>query len=165
MRMIGLARTTRKRGPDCSRPEPRARLFRDRGHAIASAAGVPESRPRERVPQSARGAVLELVGAPVRIVDQTEESERKVRRALERNRNLGKGLKVGKSFEVPGADGVAWYELTRVGVTSVQLEWRDYGRDLCMDEMFGAGGEFPRSLVERLTHRHDVLQELFQSLD
>ena len=65
----------------------------------------------------------------------------------------------------PGADGVAWYELTRVGVTSVELEWRDYGRDLCMDEMFGAGGEFPRSLVERLTHRHDVLQELFQSLD
>jgi hypothetical protein len=108
--------------------------------------------------------VLQLVGAPVRIVDQTEESDRKVRRAAARNRSIGYGLAVGKSFEVPGPDGVAWYEVTRVGATSVEIEWRDYARDLCMDEMFGAGGEFPRSLIERLTHRQDVLQELFESL-
>ena len=109
-------------------------------------------------------AVLEIVGGAVEIVDQTEESDCKVRRALERNRALGRGLKVGKCFEVEGADGPAWYELTRVGATSVEVEWRDYGRDRCMDEMFGAGGEFPRPLIERLAHRHDLLQELFEAL-
>jgi hypothetical protein len=159
--MTMWAKKTRKRGPDCSGFGLPAPPGRGRGHAIASAG---ESRARERGAQSARGAVLQLVGAPVRLVDQTEESERKVRSALERNRSLGNGLEVGKSFEVPGADGVAWYELTRVGATSVELEWRDYGRDFCMDDMFGAGGEFPRSLIERLVHRHDVLQELFESL-
>ena len=105
-----------------------------------------------------------MVAGAVEIVDQTEESERKVRRALERNRALGRGLKVGKCFEVEGADGAAWYELTRVGATSVEVEWRDYGRDRCMDEMFGAGGEFPRPLIERLARRHDLLQELFEAL-
>lgn len=98
------------------------------------------------------------------IVDEWEESARKVRGALERNRKLGEGLKVGKCFEVESADGAAWYELTRVGETSVEVEWRDYGRDRCMDEMFGAGGEFPRPLIERLARRHDLLQELFESL-
>ena len=97
-------------------------------------------------------------------MDQTEQSERKVRRALERNRSLGSGLKAGKCIEVEGADGAAWYELTRVGATSVEIEWRDYGRDLCMDEMFRAGGEFPRPLIEGLAHRHDMLQELFEAL-
>jgi hypothetical protein len=97
-------------------------------------------------------------------VDEGEESERKVRRALERNRALGSGLKVGKCFEVEAADGAAWYELTRIGATSVEVEWRDYGRDRCMDEMFGAGGAFPRPLIERLAHRHDLLQELFEAL-
>jgi hypothetical protein len=83
---------------------------------------------------------------------------------MERNRVLGHGLRVGKSFKVEGADGAAWYELSRIGATSVEVEWRDYGRDRCMDEMFGAGGQFPRALIERLVYRHDILQGLFEAL-
>ena len=60
---------------------------------------------------------------------------------------LGRGLKVGKSFKVQGADGSAWYEVTHVGPASVDVEWRDYGLDRCMDEMLAAGGEFPRPLI------------------
>ena len=77
---------------------------------------------------------------------------------------LGSGLEVGKCFEVEAADGAAWYEITRIGATSVEVEWRDYGRDRCMDEMLRAGGEFPRPLIERLARRHDLLQELFEAL-
>ncbi len=103
-----------------------------------------------------------MTGEPV-IVDETAESERKVRAARERNRALGRGVRVGKCFEVQ-ADGSAWYELTRVGPTAIEVEWRDYGRDRCMDEMLGAGGRFPRALIEPLVQRHDVLEELAEAL-
>lgn len=105
-----------------------------------------------------------MVAPEVELIDQTAESERKVKEALERNRVLGRRLKVGKSFRVESADGPAWYEITGVGPVFVEVEWRDYGRDRCMDEMFAAGGEFPRPLIERLIYRHDVLQELFEAL-
>jgi hypothetical protein len=97
------------------------------------------------------------------IVDEHAESERKVKAARERNRVLGRGLKVGKSFKVQGDDGTAWYEVTRLA-TAVEVEWRDYGRDRWMDEMLGAGGEFPRPLIERLVHHHDRLEELSDAL-
>lgn len=98
------------------------------------------------------------------LVDQTAESERRVGLALERNRVLGKGLKVGKSFRVEGSDGTSWYEITRVGPASVEVEWRDFGRDRCMDEMLAGGGEFARPLIGQLVHHHDVLQELSEAL-
>jgi hypothetical protein len=108
--------------------------------------------------------LLELATGTVELVDQTAESERKVKRALERNRVLGRGLKAGKSFRVEGADGTAWYQITRVGPASVEVEWRDYGRDLCMDEMLAGGGEFARPLIGRLVQHYDVLQELSEAL-
>jgi hypothetical protein len=95
------------------------------------------------------------------IVTETAESERKVAAALQRNRELGKGLKEGKTFKIQVARGYAWYEATHVGPTSAEVEWRDYGLDRCMDEMLAGGGEFPRRLIERLVHHHDTLEELF----
>lgn len=89
------------------------------------------------------------------------ESERKVAAALERNRELGKGLKVGKAFKIQVARGYAWYEVTRVGPTSAEVAWRDYGLDRSMDEMIAGGGEFPRFVIERLVHHHDALEKLF----
>jgi hypothetical protein len=97
-------------------------------------------------------------------LDETAESQRKIRGAVERNRVLGKGVKVGKSFKVHGADGTAWYEITHVGPATADVEWRDYGLDRCMDEMLAAGGEFPRPVIERLVHQHDTLEELFEAL-
>jgi hypothetical protein len=98
---------------------------------------------------------------PPEIVTETAESERKVAAALERNRELGKGLKVGKTFKIQVARGYAWYEATHVGPTSAEVEWRDYGLDRCMDEMLAGGGEFPRGLIERLVYHYDMLEELF----
>jgi len=98
------------------------------------------------------------------LVNETAESERKVNAALERNRVLGRGLKVGKSFKILGADGSAWYEVTHVDHASAEVEWGDYGLDRCMDEMLAAGGEFPRPVIERLVYHHDMLQELFDAL-
>jgi hypothetical protein len=158
--LTSLVRKLRKRGADCSPARWRSR--RRINHGLADTASGFE--PSRRSWQTGRGAVLELVGGRAEIVDEWEESERKVRTALERNRALGSGLRVGKCFEVEAADGAAWYELTRIGANSVEVEWRDYGRDRCMDEMFGAGGEFSRPLIERLARRHDLLQELFEAL-
>jgi hypothetical protein len=98
------------------------------------------------------------------VVSETAQSERQVSAALERNRELGKGLNVGKTFKIHGADGTAWYEVTRVGSTSVDVEWRDYGLDRSMDEMLGGGGTFPAHVIERLVHHHEMLEELFGPL-
>jgi hypothetical protein len=106
----------------------------------------------------------EMDAEAAELINETAESERKVTAALERNRVLGRGLKVGKSFKVQGADGSAWYEVTHVGPATADLEWRDYGLDRCMDEMLAGGGEFPRQAIARLVHHHDTLQELFEAL-
>jgi hypothetical protein len=108
--------------------------------------------------------LLELATGGTQLVDQTEEADRKVRLALERNRVLGRGLKVGKSFRVEGADGTAWYGIVSVGPRSVEIAWLDYGRDRCMDEMLAAGGAFPRPLIDRLVRHHDALEELSEAL-
>jgi hypothetical protein len=108
--------------------------------------------------------LMELATQTTELVDQTAESDRKVRLALERNRVLGQGLKTGKSFRVEGADGAAWYQIAYVGPVSVAIEWRDYGRDRCMDEMLAGGGEFPRPLIDQLVRHHDALQEVSEAL-
>jgi hypothetical protein len=148
----------RKRGSHCSAPiRQRPARGAEPGVGVEALQAAPGT---SWAP--AGGPGLELVtGRPV-IVDDRAESERKVSFARERNRVLGRGVRTGKSFEVQ-ADESAWYEVVHVGPTSVEVEWRDYGRDRCMDEMLGAGGEFPRALIERLVHRHDVLEELAEA--
>ncbi len=71
------------------------------------------------------------------------------------------GPRVGKCFKTQTAGGTAWYQVTSVGSTSAEVEWRDYGIDRTMDEMLGAGGMFPRRVIERLVCHHDMLEELF----
>jgi hypothetical protein len=112
-------------------------------------------RQRKRMPPMATQAETDT---------ETARSERRVRAALERNHELGKGLTVGKTFKIHGADGAAWYEVTRVGSTSVDVEWRDYGLDRSMDEMLAGGGTFPVPVIERLVHHHETLDELFGAL-
>jgi hypothetical protein len=98
---------------------------------------------------------------PPPIVSETAESERKVQAAVEHNHVLGKGLKVGKAFKVQADGGHAWYEVTRISLTSAEVEWRDYGLDRYMDEMLAGGGVFPRHVIERLVHHYETLEELF----
>ena len=74
-------------------------------------------------------------------------------------------LRVGKCFKIQGTDGTAWYQVTSVGPTSTEVEWRDYGIDRTMDEMLGAGGLFPRRVIQRLVRHHDTLEELFGESD
>jgi hypothetical protein len=94
-------------------------------------------------------------------VAETAQSERQVAAALERNLELGKGLKVGKTFKIQVAEGYAWYEVTKVDSTTAEVEWRDYALDRSMDEMLAGGGAFPAPVIERLVHHHDTLEELF----
>jgi len=159
-----VVRKLRTRGEDCSAPGGRGVSRRSRGHALPCRGQALAGQTRDRGWRSGAGMLLELATGTVELVDQTAESERKVKRALERNRVLGRGLKAGKSFRVEGADGTAWYQITRVGPASIEVEWRDYGRDLCMDEMLAGGGEFARPLIGRLVQHHDVLQELSEAL-
>ena len=97
--------------------------------------------------------------------ESTESPHSGLDAAIERNRALGAGLKDGKTFRIQVHNGFAWYEVTAVGPTSAQVEWRDYGLDRTMDDMLGTGGEFPRRLIERLVRQHDVLEELFGEPD
>jgi hypothetical protein len=162
--LTNLVIKVRKRGEDCRVPGSAPARARLRGHGFSRPTGVAVAEARERGWRSGRGMLLELATQVGELVDQTAESDRKVRLALERNRVLGKGLKTGKSFRVEGSDGTAWYEVVRVGPASVEVEWRDYGRDRCMDEMLAGGGAFPRPLIGQLVRHHDVLQELSEAL-
>jgi len=78
---------------------------------------------------------------------------------------IEQGPRVGTCFKVQAADGTAWYQVTSVSPTSAEVEWRDYGIDRTMDEMLGAGGTFPRRVIERLVRHHDTLEELFGESD
>ena len=84
-----------------------------------------------------------------------------------RTNGLGieQGPRVGTCFKVQAADGTAWYQVTSVSPTSAEVEWRDYGIDRTMDEMLGAGGMFPRRVIERLVRHHNTLEELFGESD
>jgi hypothetical protein len=78
---------------------------------------------------------------------------------------IEQGPRVGTCFKVQAADGTAWYQVTTVSPTSAEVEWRDYGIDRTMDEMLGAGGMFPRRVIERLVRHHNMLEELFGESD
>ena len=116
---------------------------------------------RTRISRSSRTRREGLTTGGPEVVSDVAECESKVRAALERNHVLGSGLKVGKAFRVQTVEGSPWYEVTCVGSTSAEVEWRDYGLDRYMDEMLVGGGVFPVSLVERLVYQHDTLEELF----
>ena len=162
--MTNLVSKIRKRGGDCPAPGETLMGARFRGHGRPRPAASLAAGARARGWRSGTGMLLELATEAAELVDQTAESDRKVKLVLERNRVLGRGLKTGKSFRVEGSDGTAWYEITGVGPTSIEVEWRDYGRDRCMDEMLAGGGEFARPLIGRLVQHHDVLQELSEAL-
>jgi hypothetical protein len=151
-----------KRRPDCSPGERLVAVSGGRGPSRL--APIPAALPGGSGWPYAEVAGDAIAIAPPTIVDATMESDRKVSAARERNRVLGRGLRRGKSFKVEAEDGDAWYEIIGRGAGSVVVEWRDYGRDRCMDEMLGAGGAFPRPLIQRLVDRHDVLEELSEAL-
>lgn len=100
---------------------------------------------------------------------RTEGAALKMKAAPTNGRTNGlrieQGPRVGTCFKVQAADGTAWYQVTTVSPTSAEVEWRDYGIDRTMDEMLGAGGMFPRRVIERLVRHHNMLEELFGESD
>jgi len=74
--------------------------------------------------------------------------------------NLPDGLHVGKMFSISVADGEAWYQITKILKTKVQLKWR---KDLCPDQYadhhFFHGGSFDKNDVERYIHIQDGSKE------
>lgn len=56
----------------------------------------------------------------------------------------------GKMFQMPIADGSAYYVITRVNKTTVRVEWRGFCSDRWVDRMLGYGGSFRKQDIERL---------------
>lgn len=71
------------------------------------------------------------------------------------------GLKVGKLFSMPVADGKVWYVVTKVNKKTVKIEWRNFGYDMYFDRVFGIGGSFNKDLIEKLVNSEDALQRIF----
>lgn len=81
--------------------------------------------------------------------------------ALERSRQVGKGLKPGKLFQIGVADGLAWYVVTKVNRKTVHVEWRSFQGDRYFDHWLAYGGIFVKDRIEPLVKRMDALDELF----
>lgn len=64
--------------------------------------------------------------------------------------SLGEGVKAGKLFSVPAADGQAWYVVTRVNKASVTVEWRGFCPDRWVDQVLGCEGTFKKEIIARL---------------
>jgi len=93
---------------------------------------------------------------------QFERMGRNCEEAMNKNKQLGKGLVAGKVFYLPVADGRAYYEVTKVGPRSTTIKFReDIAVDDYMDMVLGDGGSFPTSRIEHLVCRMDGLQEIF----
>jgi len=69
------------------------------------------------------------------------------------------GLKVGKLFNTPVADGCAFYVITKVNFRAVKIEWRGFQGDRWIDQHFGHGGTFPSSMIETWVNRQDFWLE------
>lgn len=101
-----------------------------------------------------------------KFIEYLEKLDKRVKEnldyAIRRNKQLGKGLVVGKVFYLTVADGRAYYEVTKIGPRSTTIRFReDIAVDDYMDMVLGDGGSFPTSRIEHLVGRVDRLQELF----
>ena len=80
--------------------------------------------------------------------------------AMEKS-NAIKGLGVGKLMRFTVADGVVYYEVTKVNKASVNLEWRGYyNLDRYVDQVLGYSGKMPIARAEALVGSWDALRSI-----
>jgi hypothetical protein len=75
--------------------------------------------------------------------------EQKEAQAREACKSLGPGIKVGKLFSIPVADGYATYVVTKLNKKTADIEWRGYCPDRYRCRVFGYGGRFDRGMIEQ----------------
>ena len=75
--------------------------------------------------------------------------------------NKAKGL-VGKLFDMPVADGMAWYVVTAETARTATVEWRGFCLDRWVDRTYGYGGKFPKKMIAREVGFRDGMQEFFK---
>ncbi len=96
------------------------------------------------------------------IHEEIKMKDKKFNDAINHNLELGEGLKVGKCFRIPVADGYSLYEVIRIKSNTVEIKWRkDAIVDNYQDLVLADGGEFPIETIERLVKREDKLQKIF----
>jgi hypothetical protein len=86
--------------------------------------------------------------------------DKKFKEALLRSNSID-GLRPGKLFSRPHADGQAWYEIIKVGAKHVDVEWRGYAPDGWIDTYFQGGGRFPKSRIEQTVLEQEGIRKLF----
>lgn len=71
------------------------------------------------------------------------------RKKAEAESSALEGLQAGRLFVTPVADGHACYLVTEVGKRTVKVAWRGFYPDRWHCRVLGAGGSFPRSMIEK----------------
>lgn len=93
-------------------------------------------------------------------MDAFQKMMEKISAAMERSKALGPGIKVGKVFKMPVADGYAVYEVVKVNKTTVKVAAMETPDGYC-DRILGYGGSFQKSIIEPLVTHEDRMQALF----
>lgn len=95
--------------------------------------------------------------------EQKDEYHKYVEEQFKKTReksNKAETLK-DKMFNVPVADGRAYYVVTKVNKKTVHVEWRGFCPDRWRDSVLGIGGKFPKERIESLVKRNEGLAKLF----
>ena len=86
-----------------------------------------------------------------------ERAFQSARRVAKRIRQFG----AGKLFNLPVADGLAWYVLTKVTARTATVQWRGFQGDGWKDITLGYRGIFPRPIIEAHVRRYEGFERLF----
>ena len=81
--------------------------------------------------------------------------------AQEASDKAGKGLAVGKLFQLGVGDGYAHYVVVKVNKKTVKVEWRGFCADRWTDRWLGYGGTFDRQRIEQFVTSQEALDDLF----
>ena len=84
--------------------------------------------------------------------------------AYKRSEALGEGLRVGKVFHLPVADGSAHYEVVAVKPRTVTVEWRGFCADRWTDHWLGWGGSFSKAKIAEIIRREEGMRKLFAAV-
>ena len=87
--------------------------------------------------------------------------EAEYNKAMKLSKKAGKGVKVNKIFAIGVGDGNAFYIVTKIGKSTVEIEWRSFQGDRWVDSRFGYGGSFKKKDIERFVTAQEAMAEIF----
>lgn len=97
----------------------------------------------------------EVIDLPLDDPEYSAHVRHEYAKAVAADKAAGPGLAVGRLFTVGVGDGAAYYIVTKVNKKTVRIEWRSFDPDRYRNLHFGAGGSFPRGMVEVFVRSSD----------